>query len=675
MMNTQPHRSTRHSNESGQAAVLVAFLLFLVFLAFAALAIDGAMTYLVRRDAQNVADSAALAACRAIANNDTSINGNVTDTALNAAQNSVITHLGSLAPYASPNEGTGVGLVKGIEISTQEVRVAVMRQIPTVLTQFVGRGDSFMNAQARCDSRAGGGLMPIAVQRYDYGGSWRDYIANKDASGTSLPVAVPPPVPYASDSVTVTIPYPSARYSPSFDVPVPLPQYEASDGGPNDPQTGPIVSLVGQTAETNAPPNDMSGLILLDIRNISALETQYEFYNGVNGQANSNKDVSQGWIYQHGYPGPYPQPGSQVAILSGVSAAFGPQAMWDAGYREGDAVAAIVYDGYVWTKPDFQLTLTPNSVANGILYGDWPDTQAKAITYDVKIERAGAANARWFNPLDFSLEFSFSEASSLPAGLHVQLYNSFGTPVGTEGLSYSLTGVTDVAGWNGTLSIYGNPDITQTVQYLSGLNFLAYTSESTHGESSNFGFGSISAADYTVRTNTGKLAVRQGDTITADVYAFGDQFITSACNNVPVTPSIVGYPGPWTDFFEAVTGRVKIAKNNANKVNLTLKAQPGAGTGSHTLRFTVDASACGPARSVDIPLEITPGGVGAPGITDYVVVQGYAVFRISCINETSSTDPMKNCGPNDVWGYAISPLYYDFNDIKHGLNPRLVPWQ
>ena len=219
------NRQSQPSSESGQAAALMALLLFLGFLAIASLAIDGAMTYLVRRDAQNVADSAALAACRAIAGNDTSA-GDVTTTAMNAAKNSVTTHLGEFGPYVgttppNTNTGAGVGLVKGIEVSAQEVRVAVMRRIPTVLTQFVGRSDSYINAQARCDSRAGGGLLPIAVQRYDggTGGTMLDYVARKNS-----------PV-YSQDSVTITIPYPEARYSPDFKVPVPC-------GNPNATATG-----------------------------------------------------------------------------------------------------------------------------------------------------------------------------------------------------------------------------------------------------------------------------------------------------------------------------------------------------------------------------------------------------------------------------------------------------
>ena len=206
MMNTQAQNLSSSESESGQAALLVALLLFFAFMALAALAIDGAMTYSVRRDLQNVADSAALAACRVIASNDTALNSDVETAALIAAENSIATHLGSYAAFAGSNPpttnvGTGAGLLKGIEVSAPEVRVALQRRVPTVLTQFLGRGDSIMVATARCDSTAGGGLMPIAVPRYlvseDTSVSppnppYTDFVAKKGA-----------PI-YPTDSVTVT---------------------------------------------------------------------------------------------------------------------------------------------------------------------------------------------------------------------------------------------------------------------------------------------------------------------------------------------------------------------------------------------------------------------------------------------------------------------------------------
>jgi len=93
MMNIQAQNSSPSESESGQAALLVALLLFFAFLALAALAIDGAMTYSVRRDTQNVADSAALAGCRVLASNDTSLSSDIETAARLAAENSIITPL------------------------------------------------------------------------------------------------------------------------------------------------------------------------------------------------------------------------------------------------------------------------------------------------------------------------------------------------------------------------------------------------------------------------------------------------------------------------------------------------------------------------------------------------------------------------------------------------------
>ena len=280
-------------------------------LAFAALTIDGSMTYLVRRDLQNVADSAALAACRVIAADDTSI------TPEDAAKAAITAHLGSWSEYIEPKSGTGVSLLSGIEVSSADVRVALKRRVPTVLTQFVGRGDSITIAQAHCDARGGGGPLPIAVQRYDggTGRSQRDHLANKGASPTA-PTA--PIWPYPTDSVTTTLP---GHYGP-FDVPIPQSQFTAADGTKTDPQTGPEITILGNTANTNNTPKDFSGFVMPDIRNVGSVNA-VEYYNGIDQKStNTQKDVTSAYIYAHGYPGPFPDVGSGLAVLDGTSAKF-----------------------------------------------------------------------------------------------------------------------------------------------------------------------------------------------------------------------------------------------------------------------------------------------------------------------------------------------------------------
>jgi len=339
--------------------------------------------------------------------------------------------------------GTGAGLVKGIEISTKEVRVAVMRQIPTVLSQFAGRGSSFINAQARCDSTAGGGLLPIAVPRY---------LVSEDTS-VSPPnppytdfVAVKGAPIYPTDSVTVTW---DGRYGP-FDVPVPTSPWIASDGALADSNTGPEVLLLGSSADTNNGTASMRDLVLLDIRNVAS-GNALEYYNGADSQADAAKYMSRDWIRQHGYPGPYPQVGSQVAILDGASNDFTTHAMInDAEYRPGDAVAAIVYDGFVWNRPDFLVTFNPQSGGSGIVTS-YPTDSSNAVAYDLRIDKAGPASAGWFAPQNFNLKFVFNNGP-LPDASHITLD---GVELTGPDYAYPVSNVSS-AGWE-ALSASGTP--------------------------------------------------------------------------------------------------------------------------------------------------------------------------------------------------------------------------
>ncbi|MBI5565968.1 MAG: hypothetical protein HY870_13820 [Chloroflexi bacterium] len=608
------------------------------------------MTYLARRDLQNVADSAALAACRVIAQNDT------TATPLAAAQNAVATNLGGWTEHVgsnppSTNLGAGAGLVKGIEIASPQVRVAVQRVVPTVLTQFFGRAPSPMLAQARCDVRAGGGLMPIAIQRYDgeAGGTMIDHVANKAA-----------PV-YPTDSVTVTW---AGRYGP-FLVPIPVDPYIASDGALADSNTGPEVVLVGQSADTNNTASSMRDLVLLDIRNVAS-QYALEYYNGADSQADAAKYMSQAWIYQHGYPGPFPQVGSQVAILDGASVAFAAGAMDTAGYRPGDVIAAIVYDGYVWTRPDFSVALTPQS-GNGVSAG-YPIDAGTAAAYTLNIAKAGPASAAWFTPLDFEVRFDFTH-DPLPADTHIALNG-----VELTGPDYATTiNTVTSTGWNGTLAIWSTQAVTQ-VNYLSGINVIAESSLGlSHGASSNYGFGaSTIAVDYTVRSNSGQLILRQGDSYAVNLITLG---IGSAfpggqgCSNVPLQASVLlgGVPQVWSSFFTTPsTTSVDIRRNTDRAMNLGLSVNNSAFVNAgYTLRLTVGPKTCSgtalPIHTVDVPFEIMlPAPTATPD--KFVVIQGYANFKISRVDA------------NDVWGFAISQIFESYEDLTVGLRPRLVPW-
>ena len=659
--------SRQSDRESGQAAAVVALFLFFVFLAFASLAIDGAMTYLVRRDLQNVADSAALAACRVMAYQDTST------TPMQAALNIVAQHLGSTAEFAgddppNTNIGAGAGLVKGIEVpitstASTDLRVALQRRVPTVLTQFFGRSDSIMGAKAHCDSTAGGGLLPIAIQRYDIG-SKVDYLANQNALSSG--------VLYSDTSQLETW---DGRYGP-FNVPVPVDPWIASPTNP-----GPEVVILGQQAETNNGESNMRDLVLLDIRNIVA--TPPEYYNGADSQADAAKDMSQNWIYTHGYPGPFPQTGSQVAILDGANTNFAAGAMDLAGYNVGDVVAAIVYDGFVWTKPDFGVSVTPKS-GNGIAAGFRPVDASTAVSYTVSIGCSSPCPGTWIQPLDFDLTFDLTEkpGGALPPGIVMELD---GVPM-TPGVPFALPSPVPQSGWNSTLRIWETEPITVVAQYLSGLNVAARYTGLFHGASSNFGFGAVGTYDYALRSDHGQLVVEQGSSSTANPVVGANSSFPGGqgCKDVPLSARILlnGTEQSWSSYFSSPQNiTLNIKKNTGNNydtLSFALDVKPGAPVtpsgASNTLRLTLGgaSSNCNspliPTHQEDIPIVIAPLALGGTP-NKFVIIQGYALF------EVTRYYPPNSGNPNTVYGESISPLYESYSDIKVGLRPRLVPWQ
>jgi hypothetical protein len=632
----------RFRDEAGQAAAVVALLLFFVFLPLAALTIDGGMVYLVRRDLQNVADAAALAACRVIASNDT------TTTPMAAALGTIQNNLGASEPFVGSNPpgtntGAGVNLIKGIEVSTIEVRVALQRNAPTVLTQFVGRGQTPVTAQARCNSTAGGGLMPIAVQRYDGGpgGSMVDYVANQAAP------------PYPSDSITHTW---SGRYGP-FDVPVPD-AYSPSEDNP-----GPEVVLLGQAAETNNGVPSMRDLVLLDIRNVAS-QNELEYYNGADTQADAAKDMSRAWIWAHGYPGPFPLVGEQVAILDGASNDYTARAMYlDAQYRPGDVVAAIVYDGNVWQKPDFTVSLQPvgSNQTNGIATIP-PVNQSAAITYNLTIQPSA-----WSAPAFFDLSLDFTNLP-LPPDTHVA-FN------GTELSGPPYVSSINVSGpWNGTLQIWSGAASVPTNTFLSGVNVTASSIGVTHGASSNFGFGTMVNYDYTVRSNLGKLIVEPGTNNTANLITFGTNTFpgSQGCKNVPVHAELVGQF--WDTFFSSSQDIQINIPRGIKTQGFSLNVKPGAPAQawptSYSLRFTVGGSSSNcspfPTHVVEIPIDVVAPPTNATP-DKFVFIQGYALFRVTRV------EPNVN-SPNTVYAQSVGPLVSSLTEITYGLRPRLVPW-
>jgi hypothetical protein len=99
-----------------------------------------------------------------------------------------------------------------------------------------------------------------------------------------------------------------------------------------------------------------------------------------------------------------------VAILDGAQNAFAAGAMQTAGYREGDAVAAVVYDGYVWTTPNYKVVITPP--ANNGIAGSQPLNEGEALAYTVSIVNTSPASAHCYSvDLTFSFDFTNNQCA------------------------------------------------------------------------------------------------------------------------------------------------------------------------------------------------------------------------------------------------------------------------
>ncbi len=115
--------------------------------------------------------------------------------------------------------------------------------------------------------------------------------------------------------------------------------------------------LAGQGAKPNEGATSFTGPVMLDIRNIS---TSPVAYNGQSLQQSTNawkKSIIKYILEQ--YPGPEVIPGDELATYSGVNTGNILDALNERYDGNGkDIVTAIVYDGTVQRKDNFELTVT-----------------------------------------------------------------------------------------------------------------------------------------------------------------------------------------------------------------------------------------------------------------------------------------------------------------------------
>lgn len=171
-----PQRPSRRKNERGAITIHVAIAL-MALLVFTSFVIDYGVMWVSRRQAQNVADSAALAGALAVifdGSSDLVVNQAAQHFAANnpiwgqgnSPANVVVTRSSAATPF--PPCGANAGCVRVDVMRNMPDRQGVLRgnAIPTYFAQLVGRSDQGVRATATAETAAGNSLkclLPFAV--------------------------------------------------------------------------------------------------------------------------------------------------------------------------------------------------------------------------------------------------------------------------------------------------------------------------------------------------------------------------------------------------------------------------------------------------------------------------------------------------------------------------------
>ncbi|MCB0195421.1 MAG: hypothetical protein KDJ65_25965 [Anaerolineae bacterium] len=655
------------NDEKGQSIVVMALLLSFVILAFAAVAVDGTLIYLRRRQLQNMADSAALSGAVALSQGKTEAE------AYQKAMNTITTNEGEIEWYstdlANPNPpttniGTGQDLVVGIEITDScDMRVALRwSDIGTYFAQFVGRELLEVGANAHAGCNRAGGLVPIAVKRFG---------DEFDTDDTAPPPDKNDPATIYCEECDTRVSLTGQGNTTAFD----FLRVEGSDvitdwpGWPSDPDQkfespSPHADLNGGTPGreyymlgAGVDPNvstgaAFAGLVNLDLRDLTGA---IESYNGVAANANTNtlKDYAA-WYIRQGYCCDIPEPGDQVAIISGLSNNFSVQPLQQT-YAVSDTVAVIVYDGHVYKSPDLDLDGTPDEL---ITYPTTTTLTTNALTYTIDLEgdngfgSAASGMGMTVEGLDGFADWSFSPTSS---------------PV----LPY-------LGSKQRTLTLQVTPKITTvltTTHVITGARMFYVRSLDNGLGGTNirrywpaiavFGDGNTSLINPTVTAQPSDpyVSLAKGDTsnkIDLELRLWG---LTSGNYDVTVSapsnaalPTGISWNGtspPW------VKNSLKYNKTADISIKLDVDTTATANTTPYAIPITVSSPGL-EGQTFNLYVQVKEANATTK---DYVVILGYAAFQITDYPNV-----------NSVRGRIVSELLDHPSDLTYGLRARLIPW-
>jgi hypothetical protein len=670
-------------NEQGQSIVILALFFLFAFLVFAALSVDGTMIYLRRRQLQNMADAAALAAAEQLSKSkDEAV-------AYQKAMDSIEENKGRIEWYSTSdppdppntNVGSGLDLSVGIEITNAcDVRVAVLwSDMGTYFTQFFGRQTLQVGAGAHASCSKVGGLQPIAVKRFgdefdtDDAAPWPNtnnptttychYCDTRQplpgqGNGTAFDFLRPE----GSDIIT-TWPAGALMYQP------PSPHADLETTG-----AGREYVILGEGVEPNvsATGTSYSGWVNLDIRHLSSPSTEY--LNGTEGaNPDTLKDLAEYYI-RRGYCCDIPKPGEEVAVLSGVSTKFSTQAFQDT-YAIGDIVAVIVYNGTVYKNPDLGLTGSPNFQSTHVTTTTTTALNSAALTYTIRLEAKDGFSTLNGQPLTMNVEglegfadwsFSPTDRPHLPAcetcsdvrylTLHI---TPTVTSVGTTTHVITGTRMFYASAFDPGPSFMPGLTGTDIKRYWAGI--VTVGDVDSHGHERDL--PAVTSTPSSADQNFPFVIVEQGKQVRYNI----DLNLWGGAGNQPVTVDFVGItptnfdtnfqwvsPPPWT------ISSVKSNKHPGASLQVNIKALDTATPNTHH-ELTLMTSAGTMTQTFKLYILVVPPGTTSD--EDYVKILGYAALEV-----------MGYPNVNAVRGRIVSELMTDPSQLQYGSRARLIPW-
>jgi hypothetical protein len=565
------------------------------------------------------------------------------------------------------NVGSDLDLSMGIEITNAcEVRVALLwSDMGTYFTQFLGRQTLQVGAKAHASCSKVGGLQPIAVKRFgdefdtDDAAPWPNtnnptttYCYHCDTreplpgqgNGTAFDFLRPE----VSDIIT-SWPTGTLMYQP------PSPHADLDSGAP-----GRDYIILGKFTDPNVGTTSYDGLVNLDIRHLSALPRVYK--NGTEyGNPNTFKDLAAYYI-RRGYCCDIPKPGDEVAMLSGVSADFGPKTFQET-YAVGDIVAVIVYNGTVYKSPDLGVTGSPDVQSTHPTTTTTAALNSAALTYTIRLEALDGFTTIGVQPLTMKVE-----------GLEGFADWSF-SPTDSPHLPACDT-CSDVR----YLTLHVTPTVTSvgtTTQVITGTRMFYVSAVDPNRDMERYWAGIVTIGDMDINGNERDLPAVTGTPSTAPQNNYPyvtveqgkqvkyniDLDLWGGAGNQPASVDFVGTLPTGFEWVNSPPWTVSSVKSNRHPgASLQINIQVNdTATPDTRYELTFMTSAGTITQTFDLYVLVVPPGTTT--VEDYVVILGYAALEVTAYPNV-----------NTVRGRIVSELMTDPSQLQYGSRARLIPW-